>query len=298
LSEEKHESFASMMSTFGKLIEIESKIDMGIQQSKVPWGETRKFLKGRSQAGIMNTPLYQYMESLFYEIGLGTLQLDDSMDFRYLFTLPDCKVCALFDDIENKRVCTPVVEALARFFHEDLNISCNVKETECKNMEADSCKFLVELEPLSVYQILLDDFDMQILSNLSSDGKSTEELCKVLGKDPEEIQYILDILKYYQIIDKDNKLTDAGEAYKNFIETHPPEKMEEFDPPWKAMEKISSAIAATQSFAEAMVEVTEEDGLPWKLDEAEIIDLKQQAKDKKGFGEFLSDFSKEEDEEE
>jgi hypothetical protein len=47
-----------------------------------------------------------------------------------------------------------------------------------------------------------------------------------------------------------------------------------------------------------MVEVTEEDGLPWKLDEAEIIDLKQQAKDKKGFGEFLSDFSKEEDEEE
>ena len=298
MSDEPAESFASMMSTFGKLIEIESKIDMGIQHSKVPWSETRKFLKGRSQAGIMNTSLYQYMESLFYEIGLGTLQLDDSMDFRYLFTLPDCKVCALFNDIENKRVCTPVVETLARFFHEDLNISCNVKETECKNMGADSCKFLVELEPLSVYQILLDDSDMQILLKLTTSESSAEDICKDLGRNLEEVQYILGVLKYYQIIDKNNRLTDAGEAYRNFIESHPPDKPEEFDPPWKSMEKISSAIAATQSFAEAMVEITEDDGLPWKLDEAEIVDLRQKAEDKKSFGEFLSDFSKEDDEDE
>ncbi len=297
MSDENKESFASMMSTFGKLIEIESKIDMGIQQSKVPWSETRKFLKGRSQAGIMNTPLYQYLENLFYEIGLGSIQLDDSMDFRYLFTLPDCKVCSLFLDIENKRVCTPVVEALARFFHEDLNISCNVKETECKNMGSDACKFLVELEPLSVYQILLDDTDMDLLKKLSASGQSTEELGQELGREAEDIQYILDILQYYQIIDKENKLTDAGEAYKNFIESHPPEKMDEFEPPWKSMEKISTAIAATQSFAEAMVEVTEEDGLPWKMDEAEIIDIRDQAKDKKGFAEFLSEFTDAEDEE-
>ena len=298
MSDDKQpESFASMMSTFGKLIEIESRIDMGIQQSKVPASETRKFLKGRSQAGVMNTPLYQYMENLFYEIGLGSLQLNDSMDFRYLFTLPDCKVCSLFDDIENKRVCTPVVEALARFFHEDLGISCNVKETECKNMGADSCKFLLELEPLSVYQILLDEGDMNLLKQLTSSEKSPEALSSELGREVEDINYILDILKYYQIIDSDNKLTDAGEAYKNFIESHPPEPLEEFDPPWKAMEKISSAIAATQSFAEAMVEITEDDGLPWKMDEAEIIDIREQAKDKKGFAEFLSDFTEKEDEE-
>ena len=66
MSGENSEGFASMMSTFGKLIEVESRIDMGIQQSKVPWSETRKFLKGISQAGIMNTPLYQYMQKYLY----------------------------------------------------------------------------------------------------------------------------------------------------------------------------------------------------------------------------------------
>lgn len=291
----QHDSFASMMSTFGKLTEIESRIDTGIQQSKVPWSETRKFLKGISQAGIMNTPLYQYMQNLFYEIGLGTLQLEDARDFRYLYSIPDCTVYQLFQDIKDKRVCTPVVEALARFFHEDLGISCNVKETECINAGADSCKFLVEVEPLSVYQILLDDFDMEIMAKLGSSEVATGDLAKDLNKDPDDLQYNMDVLKYYQIIDSGNALTDAGEAYKNFIESHPPETVEEFEPPWKAMERISSAIAATQSFAEAMVEVTEDDGLPWKMDEAEIIDLKDKAKDKKSFAEFLSDFTGDEE---
>ena len=294
MTDKKHESFASMMNTFGKLTELESKIDKGIQYSKVPWGETRKFLKGISQAGVMNTPLYQYMQNLFYEIGLGTMDLEETNDFRYLFSIPDCSVCDLFLDVRDKRVCNPTVEALARFFHEDLGISCSVKEMDCKNMSANTCRFLVEVEPLSVYQILLDDFDMKIMAQLRDVETSTKDIAVKLKRDPEDLQYNLDILRYYQIITKNNKLTDAGEAYKNFIDSHPPGKgVSDFDPPWKSMEKISSAIAATQSFAEAMVEISEQDVLPWKVPDAQVVEMRDKAKDKKSFAELMKQFSKE-----
>ena len=64
------------------------------------------------------------------------------------------------------------------------------------------------------------------------------------------------------------------------------------------MYEITSAIAAAQSFAEAFIELQEDEKLPWESDDAEIVDLREKAKDKKGFAELLSESIQEEDEEE
>ena len=55
------------------------------------------------------------------------------------------------------------------------------------------------------------------------------------------------------------------------------------------MSKLTSTIAATRSFAEAFVVVAEEEELPWMIDDKEIIDLKERAKDKKSFAKLLSE---------
>ena len=64
------------------------------------------------------------------------------------------------------------------------------------------------------------------------------------------------------------------------------------------MAELTSTIAATQSFAEALVVVTEEEQLPWEVDENELVDLKERAKDKTSFAELLTTELKEKDEEE
>jgi flagellar biogenesis protein FliO len=63
------------------------------------------------------------------------------------------------------------------------------------------------------------------------------------------------------------------------------------------MSKLTSTIAATRSFAEAFVVVADEEELPWMVDDKEIIDLKDRAKDKSSFAQLLKQELKDDEEE-
>lgn len=287
-------SFAEVMSDFVKLTEMETKISTAIENSKVPWTETRKFLKGQSVEEIKNTPLGQFIIDLFREMGLGNLELTYFYQFEYTFTVKDCPVCNIFKDVKNKKVCNPTVDALYRFFSQNLEIECESEETKCINVGDDTCDFKVSLQPLQVYKIALDEIDTTIISDLRENVmEDYRTFIKQLGEKlelvVEEVEFRIQTLQNYQILDSNFNLTPVGNTFFSFIETTPLEEEETFDPPWKEMSKLTSTIAATRSFAEAFVVVAEEEELPWMIDDKEIIDLKERAKDKKSFAKLLSE---------
>ena len=293
--------FASVMSDFVKLTEMENKISAAIDNSKVPWIETRKLLKGQNVNEIINTPLGQFIQDLFREMGLGTLELTDFENFEYTFTVKNCPVCNMFKDVVNKKVCNPTVDALYRFFSKNLQIECDVEETKCTNAGDDVCEFKVTLQPLQVYKIALDNNDIQILDQIKEVGLDDyksfiKSLEKKSGLGRAEVEFRIQNLQQYEILDNNFNLTAVGETYYTFIQSNPLGAEESFDPPWKEMSKLTSTIAATRSFAEAFVVVAEEEELPWMVDDKEIIDLKERAKDKSSFAELLKQELKEEDE--
>jgi len=294
--------FASVMSDFVKLTEMENKISAAIDNSKVPWVETRKFLKGQSVNEIINTPLGQFIQDLFKEMGLGDLQLTNYDSFEYTFTVKDCPVCKMFKDVMDKKVCNPTVDALYRFFSKNLQIECDVEETTCTNAGGDFCEFKVTLQPLQVYKIALDNNDIQILDQIKEAGLDDyksfiQSLEKKSGLARAEVEFRIQNLQQYEILDNNFNLTPVGETYYTFVQANPLVDEETFDPPWKEMSKLTSTIAATRSFAEAFVVVAEEEELPWMVDDKEIIDLKQRAKDKSSFAELLKQELKDEEDE-
>lgn len=283
-------SFAELISSFGKLTQIESRISTAIEKSKVPWMETRKYLKGSNVKEIANTPLAQFITNIFNEIGLGELSLSEKSHLQYVYSVEDCPICKLFSDIEDKRVCNPTVDALNRFFANDLELITEIEETRCINAGDKACEFKVTLQPLPVYQIAFDDVDNQIIKALVSGKKNTaENLAKTTSLEVEDVKNRIDTLIQFQILDKNYELSPAGETYRDFIIKYPPKTSERFfEPPWKSMYEITSAIAAAQSFAEAFIELQDDEDLPWEMDDSEIIDLQAKAKDKKGFAELIS----------
>jgi hypothetical protein len=293
-------SFAELIASFGKLTQIESRITTAIEKSKVPWVETRKYLKGQDVNEISNTPLAQFITNLFNEIGLGKLNLNNTSYLQYVYQVKDCPICKLFSDIKGKRVCNPTVDALNRFFANDLELITEIEETKCINAGDEFCEFKVTMQPLPVYQIAFDDTDNEIIKKLEEDGKSNDpnSMAKKMNMDTEEIDYRYQCLKQFQIINDKNELTIAGKTYRDFIIQYPPNNQERFfEPPWKSMYELTSAIAAAQSFAEAFIEIQDNEELPWEMDDAEVIDLQKKAKEKKGFAELLSGSIKDDDEE-
>ncbi|WP_455393146.1 hypothetical protein, partial [[Eubacterium] cellulosolvens] len=89
---ESSKGFAELMNNFSKLTEMESKIETAIKNAKVPWQETRKFLKGMNIDQVLNTPLSQFIQELFREIGLGSLELAEKRNFKYVYRVRDCKI--------------------------------------------------------------------------------------------------------------------------------------------------------------------------------------------------------------
>jgi hypothetical protein len=296
-------SFAAAMSDFVKLTEMENKISAAIDNSKVPWIETRKYLKGQNVNEIINTPLGQFIQDLFKEMGLGNLELTGFHSFEYTFIVKNCPICKMFKDVVDKKVCNPTVDALYRFFSNNLQIECEVKETKCIKEGKDYCEFKVTLQPLQVYKIALDNNDIQILDQIKDDGLDDyksfiKSLEKKSGLGRAEVEFRIQNLQQYEILDNNFNLTAVGETYYTFIQNNPLETEEIFDPPWKEMSKLTSTIAATRSFAEAFVVVAEEEELPWMVDDKEIVDLKERAKDKTSFAELLKQELKEEEEDE
>lgn len=296
---ETTKSFAELMNNFSKLTEMESRIEAAIKNAKVPWQETRKFLKGINLDQVLNTPLSQFIQDLFKEIGLGSLELSEKENFKYVYRIKDCPICGLFRDIPDKKVCEPTVDAIYRFFSEDLGLDGDVHEIKCMNIGDEFCEFKMDLQPFNVFDIALDQTDMEIMKSvLELETVEISELANKLQLDEDELRARLTMLQYYEILNDNYLITEVGSTFFKFRSNNPREEEPYFDPPWKSMAELTSTIAATQSFAEALVVVAEEEELPWEVDESELVDIKERAKDKSSFAELLSSESKEESEEE
>lgn len=287
--EESSRSFAELMNNFSKLTELESKIETAIKNAKVPWQETRKFLKGTNINQVLNTPLSQFIQDLFKEIGLGSLELSEKGNFKYIYKIENSPISNLFRDVQDKKVCEPTVDAIYRFFAEDLGLEGEVQETKCINIGDDFCEFKLDLQPFHVFDIALDQTDMDIISTITTlDSVNVAQLADKIQLDEDEARARLTMLQYYEILDDNYNITEVGRTFYKFRSNNPRKEEPYFDPPWKSMAELTSTIAATQSFAEALVVVAEEEKLPWEVDEAELVDIKERAKDKASFAELLS----------
>ncbi len=300
-AEPSAKSFAELMNNFNKLTEMESKIEAAIENSKIPWLETRKFLKSLNLNQVINTPLSQFIHDLFHELGLGELELSQKDNYRYVYKIINCPVCKLFHDVKDKMVCQPTADAISRFFSEDMGLDGDVEETKCVNANDDYCEFRMDLQPFTVLEKAFDKTDIEILSAVNENGSTPgiESISSKLDLDEDEVRARLALLQYYEIVDDDHKITEVGKTFFNYRKDTPFEEEKTFEPPWKSMTELTSTIAATQSFAEALIVVTEEEKLPWEVDESELIDLRERAKDKTSFAELLlSEVKKESEEDE
>ena len=278
-------SFAETIASLGTLTKLESAASTAIKTSRVPPKETRKLLKCMSIQEATNTALFQFMQDLFSKVGVGELQLIRNDIFRFDFAIENSPVCKLYPHIRGKKTCYITAETLSQFFSKDLGLPGTVEEIACRNAGDDRCEFAVSLQPLAVYQLALDEIDKTIIDNVM-EGKDPKNLTESLEMAGDEILYRMNILKRYKILSDVHELTEIGETYHKYgagiggME-------EDFQAPWKDMARISGAISASTSFAEAFTETADEEPL-WEVKEKDIVNLAEEAKKSKSFAELLS----------
>ncbi|MBC7086594.1 MAG: hypothetical protein H5T43_09600 [Methanomethylovorans sp.] len=235
-------SFAQSMGAFGTMLKIQEAISNKFPSSKVPWKDTRIFLRAHTIESIRSTSLYVFMIRLFKEVGLGEMQLIGYAPMHYVFAVPGCPVCNIYPALHNQKVCVATSDALHRFFKEELELDCTVEETECVKDSGAVCKFKVSLQPISAYKVLLDDNDRLILAGKKPANIEQSELCNRV-----------EILTIYKLLDQ-GKLSDIGEAYIQFAGSIPfKEKI--FDPPWKTAEELKSIVSKHDAFGSAFGEM-------------------------------------------
>ncbi len=287
------ESFAEGLAVLGKLTKIDSAMRAAVESSRVPPSEVRKMLKCSNGTEISNTPLYQFMTDLFENIGLGRIEITKVENFRYVFSVPDNPVAKAYR-LKGKKTCYITSDALEEFFTKDLGLPSEAKETACRNEGAEMCTFVVAIQPLAVYKIALDAIDREIIRELRH-GKEIGEISRYLEMSTDEMDYRLSVLKNYKIINEKHRVTEVGETYymymKNQVSTE-----EDFPPPWEDMQKITSAIAASESFAVAFESATFKEPM-YDVDEKKVVNLSEEAKKSRSFAELLSKQINKEDEE-
>jgi len=289
-------SFAKAMSNFARLTEIEAKSATMIDISKIPRRETRKFIKTDNAASASRTPLMMYMKDVFLDVELAHLDLVDKKPFRVIFRSPDSTPADIYSFDDKKKVCHTTVDIISRFFNEDMGISSSVEEVKCRRNGDEFCEFVVDMQPLELYDILMDDIDTKILKKINTDD--IDSIKKEFDFTDDELKFRLSNYRKFMIIDDNNKLTENGEMAIMFIdEDMGTEKKidENFLPPWKDMERITNAISSAESFAEAVKEISDDD-VPWlNDDDAEVVDAEEAASDAKSFAELLSSMTEKED---
>jgi predicted hydrocarbon binding protein len=284
------ESFAEAISTLEKLTKIETKITGAIENSKVPWKESRKLLKCMSPDQISNTTLFQFMQNLFVEMGLGDLGIMGVGRFQLTFYFKECEVCKLYRTQKRGKVCFIASDAILKFFVKDLDLPCSVEESKCTKEGNVSCEFQVDLQPLGVYKIALDDIDRALVGELLSKKFDIGKFAEKNMMEEGEVDYRLQVLESYQLVDEDHKITEIGSTYCKFAQGLRALE-EDFDPPWKSLSDVTSAIAAKDSFAEAMSEVLNPEPFI-KVETSEVVDLAEEAKKSKSFAELISKYVK------
>ncbi len=286
----KFQSFAEAISSLEKLTKIEFKIAAAIENSKVPWRESRKLLKCMNPNQVSNTTLFQFMKELFSQMGLGNLEISNVGRFQLTFCFKNCEICSLYPTQKKGKICFVTSDALLKFFVKDLDLPCSVEETKCLIDGNEFCEFKVDLQPLGVYKIALDDIDGALIERLMDSKFDKNKFADDNMMEEGEIDYRLQVLQSYQIVDSNHKLTEIGSTYKKFAQGLRTLE-EDFEPPWKSLSEITSAIAAKNSFAEAMsVTLNPEPFI--KIDTSNIVDLMEEAKKSKSFAELILKYVK------
>ena len=282
-------SFAEMVAAIGKLTQLENSISVAIEKSRIPSSETRKFLKSSSVDQMRNVAVFQFLQNLFQDIGLGTLDVEKVSNFKLLFNVTDSRVTEIYPSTENKATCYITSDALNRFFSEDMGLPSEVSEVECKNDGSDKCRFEVNMQPLAVYQMVLDKLDREMISNIV-DGKTFEEAISEKGMDQAEVEYRTKNLDRYHVIE-DGRVTEIGMTYHKYGKSLFNEEEEDFPPPWIEYARISNEISDSASFAEALSETTEE--THEVIDAEAITSMADEAKTSKSFAELIAKQTKE-----
>ncbi|MFO7791824.1 MAG: hypothetical protein R6W73_02440 [Candidatus Saliniplasma sp.] len=289
---DKKGGLARKMAVLGKLTKLESAINTAIDSSEVPLVETRKLLKSRDAHQAKNTAVFQFMKNLFSEIGLGRLNLQEKENFRLVLENKDNPVKELYPDVENKKTCYIVSDALSNFFTEDLKLPAEVEEIACINAGGDLCTFQIDLQPLAVYKIALDEVDDKII-DLIVENYGVEGIADEIEVSEEEIDYRIDILQSYHIIDSDLTLTKIGQTYHKYGKSAVDEASDKEAPPWKTISEISNVIADSDSLAEAISNsVSEEEE---EIESSEVVNLANEAEKSKSFAQLVSNQLKKED---
>lgn len=286
---ERFSSFAEAVSALGRMTTLESAIDASLKDSKIPARDTRAFLKARTVEAATNSPLIQYFSDIFRQVGLGNLILTGTENFRMRFRTHDSPVVDLYSSIHNK-TCYITVDAIARFVQQGMGIPCNVEEIACRSQNGERCEFEVAMQPLAVYQVVLDTTDRAILKSMiegrfDRDALATEH--KIVS---DEVDYRAGVLEQYHL-HKAGKPTDIGTTFDRYGQ--PPRDDEDFPPPWHRLAEISQAISSSDSFAAALTETSDSDVMV-EVDEKEIVDVSERAKKAKSFAEMLSTYVDEE----
>jgi len=236
-------SFAQSMGAFGTLLKVQQNISERFPKSKVPWNETRKFLKCFTIDAIRSNSLHKFHMKLFNESGLGSMQLISYAPMNYIFAVPNNPICNCYPALNNQKVCVATTDALHRFFTEELELECSVEETECIKNGDPVCKFKVALQPISAYQIMLDEQDKMILSGVRPPVDQNELIERVKA------------LTVYKLLDN-GKLSEIGNAYMQFAgNMKAQEKI--FDPPWKKEEEIAAVASKHSTFGSAFGEMAQ-----------------------------------------
>lgn len=280
--------FAQTMGAFGEMLKIQENISNLFPTSRVPWNETRKFLKASTIESITATQLYKFHMDLFKKTSLGNMQLVAYAPMHYIYAVPGCPVCNLYPALNNQKVCVATTDALYRFFTEELELACKVEEIECVKDGGQVCRFKVDLQPISAYQIMLDGYDKMILS-----GQCPSDI------DEAELRIRVEILTAYKLLEN-GKLSEIGSSYMQYAgNLHVEEKV--FDPPWKTAEKLDEVVEKGGTFEAVIRDLTRKAvsesaptiEVPQKTAETENVGrVKEESKSSDSFAKLLAKMNK------
>ncbi|WP_319507286.1 hypothetical protein [uncultured Methanolobus sp.] len=279
-------SFGQSMGAFGAMLKLQQNISDRFPKAKVPWSGTREFLKASTIEMIRSTSLYRFHMDFFREIGLGNMQLISYAPMHYIYAVPNNPVCNFYPALNNQKVCVATTDALHRFFREELELECTVEEIECIKNGNEVCKFKVDVQPISAYQVMLDGYDKMILSGVRP------------PVDENDLRDRVRALTVYKLLEN-GRLSEIGNAYMQFASSM---KVEEkiFDPPWKLKEELSSIADTHSTFGGAfgaMAKTVQEQQSDKPVTPAPVVSeetkqLQEEAKKTDSFAELLAKMKK------
>jgi predicted transcriptional regulator len=202
------------------------------------------------------------------------------------FSLVDCEICKLYRSKKSGKVCFIASDALLKFFVKGMDLPCSVEETKCIKEGNEVCEFTVDMQPLGVYKIALDEIDRAMIDEISSSRFDVAKFAEKNSMVEGQVEYRLRVLQGYKIIDPNHKITEIGSTYYKFAQGLSALE-EDFDPPWKSLADITQAIAAKNSFAEALCETSKSEPFI-EVEEEDIVNLAEEAKKSKSFAELIS----------